>query len=677
MIGRPEPLAKRLATFCAALCCAILSADPVHAQSGVDVITLNDRVTVVVDDEPALNGQYVPSADGSVLFPLVGIVRVVGLAPAALADDLARRLSPYLRDPRVHIGIGRQERVFVSGAVERPGMYDLTRDLTLLELLVRAGYNGVSEVVIVRRPGARSPVMPGQAEPLQTIRVNLRELEQDLERADLSRNLRLEAGDTLVVPATDANAIYVSGSVRHPGAYSVPHGTTVRRALTLAGWITPDGSLDGLRINRLEAGRQKEHAARLDDRMQPGDTLLAPRRQAHPTFSAIRPGIATEFQLGRTVTLTPTLSLARFGIDSLVIDSNGVRQSDFVIEVRPHLGVGLDLRRVRLAGHATAGWQYYRRLEEERAPSHGYGVSGEFALARPVSLTAGYTTQSSRDRLDEEYELDRRVTHKAEQTDVGLQFAPGKRLRFNLSGTERRMTLPQPASFVGEALETTLTSRIRSAGASASLDLTPATTLDVSLAAATHRFSLSPDRDANRTQITAGATFRGGTLVSGRVYAGVGRNVLLGSTAPTPARLLAGGELWHTWRDKLEVGARGQRSFASPFQSSVAFSVTSRYAVWIRRSFARRYDASVQAEAWRFDHTRFTSRDELVTESAVAASERAGSRVRYSAQLGVLFAGSRVGVVFGPEARSGTGGYDSSNTFGWNVVYNLYRVPWR
>ena len=48
-------------------------------------------------------------------------------------------------------------------------------------------------------------MLPDQALPSDVIQVNLRQLESDLAQGDLSRNIRLETGDTVFVPTFDPN----------------------------------------------------------------------------------------------------------------------------------------------------------------------------------------------------------------------------------------------------------------------------------------------------------------------------------------------------------------------------------------------------------------------------------------------------------------------------------------
>lgn len=238
-----------------------------------------DTIAVTVLSQADLSKKYVIDQDGTLAFPLVGRVQAAGLTADELRGELRRRLADgFLADPQVTVDVERSRRVFVFGGVTSPGMYQLTEHMTLIELLARAGYGGAAEALIIRTKGARAPVLPGDDNTSDVIRVNLREFEKDIEEGRLSRNVVLEEGDTIFVPRRDPNRIYVSGQVHAPGAYSIAEGTSVLQALALAGGPTERASLGKVKIVRLVNGKQKSITVKLEDVVQPGDTILVPER---------------------------------------------------------------------------------------------------------------------------------------------------------------------------------------------------------------------------------------------------------------------------------------------------------------------------------------------------------------------------------------------------------------
>lgn len=262
------------------LCAAAAGAQSsTPAAPAGQTIRPKDVVTITVADQPDLTKDYQVDPQGSVLFPYLGRVALGGLTTAEAAAELRRGLSDgYFRNPQVRVEVKRPKQVFVFGGVANPGMYPLTNNMTLLEVLVRAGYMSASEAIVVRTEGASGPVLPGENDRSQVIRVNLRELEKDIESGQLSRNVVLEDADTVFVPRHDPNRVFVSGQVRNQGAYSVPEGTTVLQVLTLAGGHTEYAALGRIRILRLEGGKQRNLKAKLGDVVRPGDTIVVPER---------------------------------------------------------------------------------------------------------------------------------------------------------------------------------------------------------------------------------------------------------------------------------------------------------------------------------------------------------------------------------------------------------------
>jgi polysaccharide export outer membrane protein len=242
------------------------------------VIGRGDVLNVTVYDQPELSGKYPVESDGSFRFPLVGRVKAAGLTLRQAEADLRRLLSPdYLKNPQLTINLDqfRGQRVFVFGAVSSPGTYPLADGTTIIEVLVKAGYGAASVATVLRPRNSQSgPLQPGAAGVGETIRVNLRELEKDVENGILARNIALRDGDTVFVPRFDPNRIYVTGEVKSPGAYSVPEGTTVLQAITLAGGVTEKASLRRTQIIRLVKGEQKKVNAKMSDIVQPGDTVV-------------------------------------------------------------------------------------------------------------------------------------------------------------------------------------------------------------------------------------------------------------------------------------------------------------------------------------------------------------------------------------------------------------------
>ena len=237
------------------------------------------KVTVYGHDD--LTQTVVVQSDGTFVFPLIGRVKGGDLSPKELERKITVLLSQgFIRNPQVTVIVQeyRSKTIFVVGEIMRPGTYPLSGSRTLVEALAKAGpttANAGAEVVIVRPHGeVQGPVLPNQvgegpaSASAEVIRVSM----PDIQAGDLTKNVLLRPNDTVFVPL--APKVFVSGEVRNPGAYPFTPGTTVRQAISLAGGLTEDGSSGRIRVVRTVEGKSRELKIKLEDAIQPGDTIV-------------------------------------------------------------------------------------------------------------------------------------------------------------------------------------------------------------------------------------------------------------------------------------------------------------------------------------------------------------------------------------------------------------------
>jgi polysaccharide export outer membrane protein len=252
------------------------------------IVGPNDVLAISVYDHAQLTGKYRVQTDGMFTFPLIGRVQGGGLSVQAIENELRDRLSRgFLKNPQIGVTVEefRSQQIFVIGEVRQPGRFEFTGAMTVIEALARAGStteSAAQEVIVVRpAPGAAEPAAAPDPEAIEraktskdseVIRVDL----QSLQGGVLAQNVTLRAGDTLFVPR--AQTVFVSGHVNRPDEYVIRTGLTVRQVLALAGGVTDRGSTGRIQIVRKVEGKVRTIDAKLEDAVQPGDTITVRER---------------------------------------------------------------------------------------------------------------------------------------------------------------------------------------------------------------------------------------------------------------------------------------------------------------------------------------------------------------------------------------------------------------
>jgi len=257
-----------------------VSAQEAPAPPADYLIGPQDVLTVNCYDQVDLSGKFTVEADGTFTYPFIGRVKAGGLTLRALEERLKKQLvsEGFFKNPQITASVDtyRSQKVFIVGEVRQAGTYPLSGDMSLIEVLARAGSTlptASGEAIIVRATGANGPTLPADQDAVDLLRVDL----QKLQNGALSQNAALRDGDTVFIPR--AESVYVYGQVKNPGAYALQQkDSTVLQALSLAGGLTDRGRRSGLRILRTVNGREVSISVKLSDRVKPGDVIMVPER---------------------------------------------------------------------------------------------------------------------------------------------------------------------------------------------------------------------------------------------------------------------------------------------------------------------------------------------------------------------------------------------------------------
>lgn len=179
----------------------ISSAKPL--ETGEYVIGPGDQLGVFVYDNPQLSADVPVRPDGRISTPLIQNVVAAGKTPTQLGREMEQKLKEFIKDPRVTIivrgFVGPLDRqIRVIGEAADPLALPYREHMTVLDVMIASKgltrYAAGNRAIIVRRVEGKDG-HPKQ----EIIHVRLSDLMKD---GDLSQNVELEPGDTLIIPQT-------------------------------------------------------------------------------------------------------------------------------------------------------------------------------------------------------------------------------------------------------------------------------------------------------------------------------------------------------------------------------------------------------------------------------------------------------------------------------------------
>ena len=270
------------------------------AQAQMDAYRIGPRdviaLTVYAGGELQNQLNLTVSEKGTINVPFIGSVSAAGRTIFELESLITKPLTrDYFVNPEVNVSVKEYHSLqyFISGAVESPGLYEMTSRATLLELLAKAG--GVlperGNVAYIQRKSAnhngKGQESKGRSSGTDPIKVDLKKL---LDQGDMTQNRALESGDVVYIPPEKtlnlANSkIYVGGEVQRPGLFSFQPGITALSACIMAGGFTKFAAPNRTRVIRHQGDKKViikinlnnvKNGKIADVNLLPGDRIQVP-----------------------------------------------------------------------------------------------------------------------------------------------------------------------------------------------------------------------------------------------------------------------------------------------------------------------------------------------------------------------------------------------------------------
>jgi polysaccharide export outer membrane protein len=165
----------------------------VAADSTNYIIGSEDVLYIHVWKEENLSRTVPVRMDGKISLPLVDEIQAAGLTPLQLKELLIQKLKEFVDIPNISVMVmeANSFKVYVSGQVKSPGVYRLRSETSLLQIIIMAGgftdWANQKKILIIRKEDGEE----------KRITVNYKKI---VKGEDLSSNIILKAGDTIIVP---------------------------------------------------------------------------------------------------------------------------------------------------------------------------------------------------------------------------------------------------------------------------------------------------------------------------------------------------------------------------------------------------------------------------------------------------------------------------------------------
>ena len=226
-----------------------------------------DTVKVNVYNNDDFETETKISANGNILLPWIGEIKVAGLTTIQASHDIATQLSKkgFIIEPQVNMAVTVYDsKTFsVLGNVAKPGKYPLDRPLTLTDALSLAGGSLPTGSDIVTVMSSNDGAGSKHTYDLRDFFIN----------GNQASNPKIFPKDVIYVP--NYPVFYIYGQVQTPNAYKLERNMTVSQALATGGGLTLRATKRVIKIDRTNPdGSISKLEAKGSDLLHANDVLF-------------------------------------------------------------------------------------------------------------------------------------------------------------------------------------------------------------------------------------------------------------------------------------------------------------------------------------------------------------------------------------------------------------------
>lgn len=257
----------------------------------------------VYDNQELMNKGIIVTPDGYISISLVGPIKVGGLTMKEAANLIEKKLSHYIRNPRISLSPVRIQSAYftILGRVNSPNRYVLSNNARITDAIALAGglQLGVFDGDSVEVANLKDAYLVREGKILPV------DFAKALYEGDQLNNVPLQNGDYIYIPSNLSSSVFVLGAVNNPASIGYKKDMTLLKALTYARGMTIEhsemvliirGSLVNPKVYKVNIDNILEGDG-FDFALRPNDIIYVPKgglsqyndivRKIVPTVAAI------------------------------------------------------------------------------------------------------------------------------------------------------------------------------------------------------------------------------------------------------------------------------------------------------------------------------------------------------------------------------------------------------
>lgn len=162
---------------------------------------------------------------GHIYLSLAGKVKAGGLTTSEIQENVREAIKPYIKEPSVIVEVAKpnSQPLYLIGQFKKPGVQYMDRPINLIQGMALG--SGPDPTANLR-----------SARLLRNKKLVPVDIYEALVHGDLRHNVWLKSGDTIYLPDTNNQNVFVFGAVKTPGAVAMVNGQlSLAQALTYGG----------------------------------------------------------------------------------------------------------------------------------------------------------------------------------------------------------------------------------------------------------------------------------------------------------------------------------------------------------------------------------------------------------------------------------------------------------